>query len=134
LHAVPDLPKAVQERLYFLRFEDLMEKPAQLMSQIFQWLELSPMQINPEKLVLMGPQESDSHYGMKFPHRQSERLLKPKKHDIPPRIQAQIERLRVVIPTFLSGDVTSVNHPAPCVSVALGRVGYRVISRRGRIS
>jgi sulfotransferase len=31
LHAVPDLPKAVQERLYFLRFEDLVEKPAQLM-------------------------------------------------------------------------------------------------------
>jgi sulfotransferase len=91
LHAVPDLPRAVQERLYFLRFEDLMEQPAQLMSQIFQWLELSPMQINPEKLVLMGPQESDSHYGMKFQHGQSERLIKPKKHDIPPRIQAQIE-------------------------------------------
>lgn len=25
LHAVPDLPKHVQERLYFVRFEDLME-------------------------------------------------------------------------------------------------------------
>jgi sulfotransferase len=91
LHAVPDLPKAVQERLYFLRFEDLVEQPAQLMSQIFQWLELSPLQIDPEKLVLMARQESDSHYGMKFQHRQSERLIKPKKHDIPPRIQAQIE-------------------------------------------
>ena len=30
LHAVPDLPKKVQERLYFVRFEDLMEKPARL--------------------------------------------------------------------------------------------------------
>jgi sulfotransferase len=28
---------------------------------------------------------------MKFQHRQSERLITPKKHDIPPRIQAQIE-------------------------------------------
>jgi sulfotransferase len=91
LHAVPDLPKAVQERLYFLRFEDLVERPAELMSQIFRWLEIAPLQINPEKLMAMGPQESDSHYGMKFQHRQSERLLKPKKHDIPPRIQAQIE-------------------------------------------
>jgi sulfotransferase len=91
LHAVPDLPKAVQERLYFLRFEDLVEQPAQLMSQIFQWLEISPLQINPENLTAMGPQESDSHYGMKFPHRQAERLVKPPKHDIPPRIQAQIE-------------------------------------------
>ena len=91
LHAVPDLPKAVQERLYFLRFEDLMEQPAQLMSQIFQWLELSPLQINPEKLAPLGAQESDSHYGMKFPHRQADRLVKPPRHDIPPRIQAQIE-------------------------------------------
>jgi sulfotransferase len=91
LHAVPDLPKTVQERLYFLRFEDLVERPAELMSQIFRWLELSPLQINPEKLLLMGPQESDSHYGMKFPHRQSERVMKPKKHEIPPRIQLQIE-------------------------------------------
>jgi sulfotransferase len=91
LHAVPDLPKAVQERLYFLRFEDLVEQPTQLMSQIFQWLDVSPLQINPERLASMGPQESDSHYGMKFPHRQSECLVKPKIHDIPPRIQAQIE-------------------------------------------
>src|SRR5271154_4601292 len=38
LHAVPDLPKAVQERLYFLRFEDLVEQPAALMSRIYAWL------------------------------------------------------------------------------------------------
>jgi sulfotransferase len=28
---------------------------------------------------------------MKYLHRQSERIVKPGKHDIPPRIQAQIE-------------------------------------------
>lgn len=28
IHAVPDLPKHVQERLYFLRFEDLVQNPA----------------------------------------------------------------------------------------------------------
>jgi sulfotransferase len=91
LHAVPNLPKAVQERLYFLRFEDLVEQPAELMSQIYSWLGLSPLRINPEKLALMGPHESDSHYGMKYLHNQSDRVRKPKKHDIPPRIQAQIE-------------------------------------------
>src|SRR5258708_6206189 len=91
LHAVPDLPKAVQERLYFLRFEDLVEQPAELMSQIYRWLGVSPLQVNPEKLAKMGPQESDSHYSMKYLHQQSERVRKPKQHDIPPRIQAQIE-------------------------------------------
>jgi len=91
LHAVPDLPKAVQERLYLLRFEDLVEQPAVYMSQIFAFLGLAPFKINPDKLASMGPQESDSHNAMKFLHTQSERVRKPKPHDIPPRIQAQIE-------------------------------------------
>src|ERR1700730_18511513 len=75
LHAVPDLPKAVQEHLFLLRFEDLVERPAELMSQIYTWLGVSPLRINPEKLAMMGPQESDSHYGMKFLHKQSERVV-----------------------------------------------------------
>jgi sulfotransferase len=91
LHAVPDLPKAVQERLYLLRFEDLVEQPAARMSQIYSWLGLSPFKIDPDNLALMGPQESDSQYGMKYPHTQSDRVRKPKHHEIPPRIQAQIE-------------------------------------------
>ena len=90
LHAVPDLPVEVQKRLYFLRFEDLMEKPAECMSHLFAWLGLSPFAINPAKLTL-GIQESDSHYHMKYLHRQSTRVTKPRHHPIPPRIQAQIE-------------------------------------------
>ena len=90
LHAVPDLPKPVQERLYFVRFEDLMEQPAACMSHIYAWLGVSPFKINTEKLEI-GIQESDSHYRMKYPHKQSGRIIRPKKHDISPRIQAQIE-------------------------------------------
>jgi sulfotransferase len=91
LHAVTDLPKTVQKHLYFVRFEDLVEQPTAYMSHLYSWLGLSRFQINPEKLELMGPQESDSHYRMKYLHPQSSRVAKPKKHDIPPRIQAQIE-------------------------------------------
>jgi sulfotransferase len=91
LHAVTDLPKTVQKHLYFVRFEDLVEQPTACMSHLYAWLGLSPFQINPEKLESMGPQESDSHYRMKYLHAQSMRVAKPKKHDIPPRIQAQIE-------------------------------------------
>jgi sulfotransferase len=90
LHAVPDLPKHVQERLYFVRFEDLIEQPAACMSHLYTWLGLSPFEINPARLE-KGIQESDSHYRMKYLHKQSDRIAKPKKHDIPPRIQAQIE-------------------------------------------
>lgn len=90
LHAVQDLPAEVQKRLYFLRFEDLMEQPAACMSHLFNWLGLSPFEINPEKLET-GIQESDSYYRMKYPHNQHTRIVKPEWHGISPRIQAQIE-------------------------------------------
>ena len=90
LHAVPDLPKHVQDCLYFVRFEDLMAQPVACMSHIYQWLGVSPLQINPANLE-RGIRESDSHYHMKYIHGQSEQISMPKRHDIPPRIQAQIE-------------------------------------------
>jgi sulfotransferase len=90
LHAVPDLPKKVQERLYFVRFEDLVDKPAACMSHIYAWLGLSAFEIDPAKLEILIP-ESDSHYHMKYTHKQSPRIVRPQRHDISPRIQAQIE-------------------------------------------
>jgi sulfotransferase len=90
LHAVPDLPKAVQERLYVVRFEDMLERPAACMQHIYQWLGLAAFEINPDQLQ-RGIRESDSHYHMKYTHQQSTQIVRPKRHDIPPRIQAQIE-------------------------------------------
>ncbi len=91
LYAVQDLPKAVQARLHFLRFEDLIEHPASCMSALFAWLELRPFEIDPLKLAPMAPTESDSHYRMKYPHKQSTYVIAPPKHDIPVRIQNRIE-------------------------------------------
>ena len=90
LHAVPDLPRHVQERLYFVRFEDMIAHPVACMSQIYNWLGLSGFEVNPERLEV-GIQESDSHYRMKYPHQQSSKITAPKKHQIPARIHRQIE-------------------------------------------
>lgn len=90
IHAVADLPQAVKDRLYFLRFEDLMTQPLTTMKHLFQWLGLPAIEVDPECLSV-GPSESDSHYRMKYPHTQHTRITAPKKHDIPPRIQSQIE-------------------------------------------
>jgi sulfotransferase len=90
LSAVADLPKAVQQRLYFVRFEDLLDKPAACMAKIHDWLEVSPVEINFDQIAV-GVRESDSHYHMKYPHNQSSRLTRPRRHDIPARIQTQIE-------------------------------------------
>jgi len=90
LHAVPDLPKHVQEHLYFVRFEDLMTQPLACMSHLYDWLGVSPLTIDPAQLQV-GQQESDSHYHMKYTHKQSSQITAPKRHEIPPRIQALIE-------------------------------------------
>jgi hypothetical protein len=90
LHAVPDLPKKVQERLYFVRFEDLMENPSACPSHIFTWRGLPACAVDLEQLTV-GIQESDSHYHMKYLHRQANRLVRPTRHEIAARIQAQIE-------------------------------------------
>jgi sulfotransferase len=90
IHAVADLPQAVKDRLYFLRFEDLMTQPLTTMKHLFQWLGLPAIEVDPESLSV-GPSESDSHYRMKYRHTQHTRITAPKQHDIPPRIQSQIE-------------------------------------------
>jgi sulfotransferase len=90
IHAVEDLPPQVQQRLYFLRFEDMVERPAQCMSHIYAWLGLSPYEIDPNNLSV-GIHESDSHYRMKYLHKRASSVVKPKPHEIVPRIQAQIQ-------------------------------------------
>ena len=89
LHAVPDLPKAVRERLYFLRFEDLMAKPVACMSHVYAWLGVAPFQINPERIPT-GDGESDSHYHMKYLHTRVPGITPPRTYEIPQRIQAHI--------------------------------------------
>jgi len=91
LHAVLDLPASVRQQLYFLRFEDLVERPVECMSHIYAWLGVAPLQIDPERLDTQGSSESDSHYRMKFTHQQRSRVALPPQHDIPQRIQARIQ-------------------------------------------
>jgi hypothetical protein len=86
LYAVQDLPKAVKDRLFFLRFEDLIERPAAYMSDLYALLGLRSFEIDAQKLAPMGPRESDSHYRMKYPHTQSTHVSAPPIHEIPTRI------------------------------------------------
>ena len=90
IQAVEDLAPQVKQRLYFLRFEDLIERPVQCMSHIYAWLGLCAYQIDPNNLAV-GIHESDSHYRMKYLHRRSNSVIKTPQHEIPPRIQAQIQ-------------------------------------------
>lgn len=86
IQAVQDLPQSVKDRLYFVKFEDLMAKPVETMAAVYKWLGLPPHKIDPKKLTVR-PHESDSHYRHKYLHRQQGKISPPKTHSIPPRIQ-----------------------------------------------
>lgn len=92
IRAVQDLPQSVKERLYFVRFEDLMAKPVETMEKVYQFIGVSEHNIDPERLTIR-PHESDSHYRFKYQHRQQSRVSAPKQHHIPQRIKVQIEQV-----------------------------------------
>ncbi len=91
IQAVQDLPQTVKERLFFVKFEDLVSQPKETMSRIYAWLEVAPHSIDPN-LLTVRPHESDSHYRHKYLHRQQGSISPPNRHEIPPRIQNQIEQ------------------------------------------
>jgi sulfotransferase len=90
IQAIQDLPQAVKDRLYFVRFEDLVAEPAKTMAAIHTWLGLAPQAVDLTKLTVR-PHESDSHYRFKYRHKQRATFAPPKPHAIPPRIQARIQ-------------------------------------------
>jgi len=92
IQAVQDLPQSVKERLYFVRFEDLMASPAETMQKVYRFLGVADHAIDAEKLTVR-PHESDSHYRYKYRHRQQARIGAPQPHAIPVRIQRQIQQV-----------------------------------------
>jgi len=91
IQAVQDLPQSVKDRLYFVKFEDLMAQPVETMSKVYAWLGVASHKIDSKKLTA-HPHESDSHYRNKYLHKQHDHIAPPKPHEIPPRIQEHIER------------------------------------------
>ena len=91
IQAVQDLVQTIKDRIYFVKFEDLMAQPVQTMAAVYAWLGLAPHTIHPDKLTVR-PHESDSHYRNKYTHRQQGTISPPKRHEIPPRIQSLIEK------------------------------------------
>lgn len=92
LHAINNLrdrPEAVQHKVYYVVFEHLMAEPVKAMQEIFAWLDLAPVALDPEQLEVR-PHESDSYYRGKYPHRTRGRIEAPTRHDVPTRIDQEI--------------------------------------------
>ncbi|MBE9064369.1 sulfotransferase [cf. Phormidesmis sp. LEGE 11477] len=105
--ALQDLGTELQNRLYYVVFEHLMQDPAAVMGGIYEWLGLPAATFDPQNLAVR-PHESDSYYRFKYPHETRKRISPPTKHTIPPRIQQQIqEQFSWFYKTFYPGLIDS---------------------------
>lgn len=89
IESMQDMPNVLQQRVFYVVFEHLMQEPKQVMQDIFKWLEVPKYPIDFQSLSVK-PHESDSHYRFKYSHATHARLKTPTQHIIPPRIQAEI--------------------------------------------
>ena len=90
IHAIPDLPAHVRERLYILKFEDLTSRPQSVIRDLYQWLGLEQNPFDTQHLPMLTL-ESDSIQSVKYPHRQRAQIDPPNQHFVPNRIQKLIQ-------------------------------------------
>jgi sulfotransferase len=105
LQSIQDLDDSIQERLFYVVFEDLVADPGRVLREMFVWLGLPAAEIDPGNLKLQ-PTESDSHYRFKYPHRVRTSIGAPLQHRVPDRIARQIRKnYRWFYETFYPGLV-----------------------------
>ena len=91
IEAMQDMPEHLQQRVYYVVFEHLMQEPSLVMQGVFHWLGLEPAALNLSNLPTKA-HESDSYYRFKYLHKTQNQLQSPAIHLISPRIQAELER------------------------------------------
>ena len=90
IHDLQDIEAELQQRLYYVLFEDMLLRPLEVMAEVYKWCDVSDFRFNPQKLTVK-PHESDSHYRFKYPHKTFDQLKAPKEHKIPVRIAQEIK-------------------------------------------
>lgn len=86
-----DIDHQLQARLYYVVFEHLMREPVTVMREIYQWLKLPDVPLDPQRLQVK-PHESDSYYRFKYRHQTYPQIQPPARHPIPPRIEAELRK------------------------------------------
>jgi sulfotransferase len=86
-----DIDHQLQARLYYVVFEHLMREPVTVMREIYQWLKLPDVPLDPQRLQVK-PHESDSYYRFKYRHQTYPQIQPPARHPIPQRIEAELRK------------------------------------------
>ena len=79
LEALQDISSQLQERLYYVVFEHLMQEPVSVMQGVYDWLQLPKAEFDPQNLTVK-PHESDSYYRFKYPHVTRTAIAAPQPH------------------------------------------------------
>lgn len=89
--AMQDMPADLQQRVYYVVFEHLLQDPVAVMRDIFQWMGVEPLRIDPQQLPVK-PHESDSHYRYKYRHATHASNKPVARHSIPSRIEQELRK------------------------------------------
>lgn len=89
IEALRDVPEPLQQRLFYVVFEHLLENPREVLTEIYRWAGLPDAPFDPASLPVKA-HESDSYYRFKYPHHTKSRIQPPAKHAIPTRIESEI--------------------------------------------
>lgn len=89
IEGLQDIDESLRQRIGFVTFEALMQDSQEVMSMLYEWLDLPPAPLDPEHLQTK-PHESDSYYRFKYSHQTHSAIRPTEPHPISPRIEAEI--------------------------------------------
>lgn len=91
IQALQDISDPLQQHLYYVVFEHLMQDPVAVMNNIYGWAGLETVEFDPTNLPT-SRHESDSYYRFKYRHETCNRITPPSYHQIPTRIDRDIRK------------------------------------------
>ncbi|GJL81876.1 MAG: hypothetical protein DHS20C01_15100 [marine bacterium B5-7] len=87
--ALEEIPEEVKKHILYVKYERLVVRPIDVMMEIAEWLGLEAFAFNPQNLTV-NPNESDSHYRFKYPHKTHSSIRPMSHHEVPQRIRQDL--------------------------------------------
>jgi sulfotransferase len=87
--ALEELPFELRKRIHFVKFEQLVSKPLDVMMDVCEFAGLPIYAFNPKGLTVRTS-ESDSHYRYKFRHQTYSEIKIPEQHIVVDRIKQDL--------------------------------------------
>ncbi|MBX2864878.1 MAG: sulfotransferase [Leptolyngbyaceae cyanobacterium MAG.088] len=91
ISALQDVDSRLQQQLYYVVYEHLVQEPVTVIQKLFEWLDLAPAQVTPQNLkIASAPTGNHSHYKT---HSAMQKQVQPiQQHVVPGRIQATLRQ------------------------------------------